>query len=209
MAGKAAWRPSSVAPDDVALSTATRTPLVFSDLVLEAVGVVPGPQPPSMAPELAPLGETARMVRGSTEWLESRAPLRRMQNSKSEPLCEVKSLCAGTTDDWEWLPAVLEADLGISGHKYAVLDGLSTARSVTILRDDIRDRVRTLGSSGAVRARAFCFLCGKEPGVASLPFHFQKCLQFWDSRTALPSNHMLEMTDPRALPRGPGAGLER
>jgi hypothetical protein len=121
---------------------------------------------------------------------------------------ELRLLKAGTVGEFEWRPAVLEADLAEGGRRFALADD-SLAKPVVVARDAIRDNVRPLGVSPPVRARSFCVLCGREPGLASLPFHFQKCLLKWDSRVALPSRHMMEMVDPRALPTSPGKDLDR
>ena len=43
-------------------------------------------------------------------------------------------------------------------------------KSVLIARHEQRSRVRRVGSEGAVFARARCYMCGRECGIASLPF---------------------------------------
>ncbi len=79
-------------------------------------------------------------------------------------------------------------------------------RSVVFAHEDISSHVRPLGA--APRCRVKCFLCGKEVGLKSLHFHFQKCLLKWDRRVALPQRHAMEMFDPRSLPSGPGPELD-
>jgi hypothetical protein len=43
-------------------------------------------------------------------------------------------------------------------------------KSVLIPRHEQRTRVRRMGSAGVVYARARCYMCGRECGIASLPF---------------------------------------
>jgi len=168
---------------------------------------VPGPQPPPLPPELTSLGDTANRVRGTVEWQRSRARLRKWSNFKPKQVFEIKMPIAGTVGDFSWRPAVLEKDLAEGGRRFALVDD-AQAKPVVVPRDEIRGNVRPLGAT-QVRARTFCFLCGRELGLPGLPFHIQKCLLKWDSRVALPSRHLLELVDPRALPTGPGKDLER
>lgn len=52
-----------------------------------------------------------------------------------------------------------------------------------------------------------CCLCGKECGLASIHWHFQKCLIKWDRRRGLP--RVMDLFDPRGIPKEPGPDLEK
>lgn len=214
--------------------------------------LVPEPQPKPIEPELASLGGTAALVRGSAQWQRSRAPLRRGQAKPGqivEVLVEPQALrkggerqSGGPASAWgeenpapaEWIAAALEKDMGLAGRKYTLLEeeqlapkedssdeedsvagdsedegseghrrlrytprrrdegsddddraySIEAPQSIIVAHDEIASRVRPIAA--AARCRVTCFLCGKEAGLASLKWHFQKCLLKWDRRVALP-----------------------
>lgn len=162
---------------------------------------IPQAQPPSMQPELSSLGSTATKVEGSEKWQKSRARLRRPESCKPVALLEV--LCNNGRD---WIPATLEVELEAS-RRYTLLDGSN--RSEEIEYGETHHRVRKFGTNPK-QSRAFCFLCGREAGLYSLHFHFQKCLLKWDRRISLPFTDGIgmELFDQRSLPSKPGKELD-
>ena len=116
---------------------------------------------------------------------------------------EVK-IKGGAPNKWRWAACVLNND-SYGGRTYMMLDGPSS--SVFVPHAEIRERVRPVGGPSH-RARLFCYLCGREAGLASFSFHLQKCILFFDARVALPTRATLELVDPRSLPEGPGSDLD-
>ena len=142
--------------------------------------------PASTGEELAPEWIAATLEKDMGLAGRKYTLLEEEQLDQEENNSDEEDLLAGDSKD--------EGNEGYSGPRYTSRRrdedsdepaySIEAPQSIIVAHDEIASRVRPIGA--AARCRVTCFLCGKEAGLASLKWHFQKCLLKWDRRVALP-----------------------